>query len=107
MGRTYAVVDGYCPLAVYLGRHGFCLELARRPGVQNSASETDLNLERVIPMAQRLSAQGPTAPILARLDSDFDSARILETPGFAGGSLFDQRFLSYIFLRSHNAPPSA
>ncbi len=85
MGRTYAVVDGYCPLAVYLGRHGFCLELARRPGVQNSASETDLNLERVIPMAQRLSAQGPTAPILARLDSDFDSARIFENPRLCRG----------------------
>ena len=55
VGRTYAGVDGYCPLAAYLGSHGFCLELALRPGVQHSASETDFNLERVIPMAQRLS----------------------------------------------------
>jgi hypothetical protein len=38
--------------------------------------ETDFNLERVIPMAQRLSAAGPKAPILARLDSGFDSVRI-------------------------------
>jgi len=76
VGRTYAGVDGYCPLAAYLGSHGFCLELALRPGVQHSASETDFNLERVIPMAQRLSAAGPRAPILARLDSGFDSARI-------------------------------
>ena len=37
VGRTYAGVDGYCPLAAYLGRHGFCLELALRPGVQHSA----------------------------------------------------------------------
>ena len=76
VGRTYAGVDGYCPLAAYLGSHGFCLELALRPGVQHSAAETDFNLERVIPMAQRLSAAGPQAPILARLDSGFDSVRI-------------------------------
>ncbi len=25
VGRTYAGVDGYCPLAAYLGSHGFCL----------------------------------------------------------------------------------
>jgi hypothetical protein len=77
VGRTYAGVDGYCPLAAYLGSHGFCLELALRPGVQHSASETDFNLERVVPMAQRLSAQGPNAPILVRLDSGFDSARLM------------------------------
>jgi hypothetical protein len=77
VGRTYAGVDGYCPLAAYLGSHGFCLELALRPGVQHSASETDFNLERVVPMAQRLSAQGPKAPILARLDSGFDSVRLM------------------------------
>jgi hypothetical protein len=76
VGRTYAGVDGYCPLAAYLGSHGFCLELALRPGVQHSAAETDFNLERVIPMAQRLSAAGPQAPLLARLDSGFDSVRI-------------------------------
>ncbi len=77
VGRTYAGVDGYCPLAAYLGSHGFCLELALRPGVQHSASETDFNLERVLPMAQRLSASGPKAPILARLDSGFDSVRLM------------------------------
>ena len=77
VGRTYAGVDGYCPLAAYLGSFGFCLELALRPGVQHSASETDFNLERVIPMAQRLSAAGPKAPVLARLDSGFDSAKIV------------------------------
>ena len=77
VGRTYAGVDGYCPLAAYLGSHGFCLELALRPGVQHSASETDFNLERVIPMAQRLSAGGPNAPILVRLDSGLDSARLM------------------------------
>ncbi|MDG0835131.1 IS1380 family transposase, partial [Pelomonas saccharophila] len=58
VGRTYAGVDGYCPLAAYLGSHGFCLELALRPGEQHSASETDFNLQRIVPMAQRLSAAG-------------------------------------------------
>ena len=77
VGRTYAGVDGYCPLAAYLGQHGYCLELALRPGVQHSAKETDFNLERVIPMAQRLSAAGPKAPILVRLDSGFDSAALM------------------------------
>jgi Transposase DDE domain group 1 len=77
VGRTYAGVDGYCPLAAYLGSHGFCLDLALRPGVQHSALETEFNFERVIPMAQRLSAAGPKAPILARLDSGFDSAHLM------------------------------
>ncbi len=71
----------FCPLACYLGRYGFCLELALRPGVQHSAKETDFNLERVIPMAQRLSASGHgserKAPLLARLDSGFDSVALM------------------------------
>ena len=79
VGRTYAGVDGYCPLAAYLGSNGFCLELALRPGVQHSTRETDFNLERVIPLAQRLSAAGPKAPILARLDSGFDSAALMRS----------------------------
>ena len=79
VGRTYAGVDGYCPLAAYLGAYGFCLELALRPGVQHSARETDFNFERVIPLAQRLSAQGPKAPLLVRLDSGFDSAALMRS----------------------------
>ncbi len=79
VGRTYAGVDGYCPLAAYLGSYGFCLELALRPGVQHSTRETDFNLERVIPLAQRLSAAGPKAPILARLDSGFDSVALMRS----------------------------
>ena len=78
VGRTYAGVDGYCPLASYLGSQGFCLELALRPGVQHSALETQYNFERVVPMAQRLSAAGPKAPILVRLDSGFDSTRLVQ-----------------------------
>ncbi|MBT9549805.1 MAG: hypothetical protein IV088_03065 [Hydrogenophaga sp.] len=72
-------MEGYCPLATYLGVDGFCLELALRPGVQNPSKESDFNLEHVIPMAQRLSAVGPTAPFLARLNSDFDSAALMRS----------------------------
>jgi len=78
VGRTYTGVDGYCPLATYLGAAGFCLELSLRPGVQHSALETQYNLERVIPMAQRLSAAGPKAPILVRKDSGFDSTGLMQ-----------------------------
>jgi hypothetical protein len=87
VGRTYAGVDGYCPLAAYLGEHGFCLELALRPGTQHSAAETEFNVERIVPMAQRLSAAGPKAPLLLRLDAGFDSAKLMRaieacnTPG--------------------------
>lgn len=77
VGRTYAGVDGYCPLAAYLGEHGFCLELALRPGTQHSAAETEFNVERIAPMAQRLSAAGPKAPLLLRMDAGFDSAKLM------------------------------
>ena len=64
-------------MAAYLGGHGFCLELALRPGGQHSAKEMDFNLDRIIPMAQRLSAAGPKAPLQVRLDSGFDSQTLM------------------------------
>lgn len=77
VGRTYAGVDGFCPIASYLGTYGYCLELSLRPGTQHSAKCTEDNLRRVVPLAQRLSAAGPKAPLLARLDSGFDSAALM------------------------------
>jgi hypothetical protein len=80
VGRTYAGVDGYCPLAAYLGTQGFCLELALRPGTQHSACETEYNIERVLPLAARVSsgtANGGSAPLLFRADSGFDSAKLM------------------------------
>ncbi|EQD34314.1 transposase IS4 family protein [mine drainage metagenome] len=74
VGRTHAGVNGYCPLAVYLGTYSVCLELALRSGTQHSTSETLYNLECVVPMAQRLSAADSKAPILARRDAGFCSA---------------------------------
>jgi len=74
VGRTYAGVDGYCPLAVYLGRLGYCLELALRPGVQHSARESEYNLERALPMAASLV----TGPLLVRADSGFCSLKLMQ-----------------------------
>lgn len=86
VGRTYAGVDGYCPLAAYVGSHGFCLELSLRPGVQHSAKYTDGDLRRIVPLAQRLSATGPKAPLLARLDSGFYSAELMAAELDADGA---------------------
>jgi hypothetical protein len=59
VGRTYTGVDGYCPLAAYLGSHGFCLELALRPGVQHSASETQFNFRAGAPDGLTPERGGP------------------------------------------------
>ena len=40
VGRTYQGVDGYAPIAAYLGNDGWCVGLELRPGVQHSALET-------------------------------------------------------------------
>ena len=75
------------PLAAYLGTQGYCLDLSLRPGVQHSACDTHLDFKRIVPMAQRLSADSTRAPILVRLDSGFDSAQLMgelaacNTPG--------------------------
>ncbi len=73
VGRTYAGVDGYCPLAAYLGTQGYCLQLALRPGTQHSACESQYNLEHVLPLAARLSS----APLLLRADSGFCSKDLM------------------------------
>ena len=74
VGRTYAGVDGYCPFAVYLGSMGYCLELALRPGVQHSASESEYNFERALPTAASLVA----GSMLVRADSGFDSLKLFQ-----------------------------
>lgn len=74
VGRTYQGVDGYTPSATYLGSLGYCLELALRPGVQHSALQTELNLERVLPMATRLTPM----PLLFRADSGLCSLKIMQ-----------------------------
>ena len=75
VGRTYQGVDGYTPIAAYLGNEGWCLGLALRPGIQHSALETHYFLERVLPRVRELVAV--TQPVLSRSDSGFDTARLL------------------------------
>jgi hypothetical protein len=99
VGRTYAGVDGYCPLAAYLGTQGFCLELALRPGTQHSACETEYNLERIVPLAARLTH----APVLLRADSGFDSARLMCAIGQHATTL--QRALAFIIKRNPRTTP--
>jgi hypothetical protein len=75
VGRTYQGVDGYTPIAAYLGNEGWCVGLELRPGPQHSALETHYFLERVLPRVQALAA--PDQAVLARSDSGFDSVRLL------------------------------
>lgn len=75
VGRTYQGVDGNTPIAAYLGNEGWSIGLELRPGTQHSASETEYFLERLFPRIERLVA--PSAPVLLRDDSGFDSARLL------------------------------
>lgn len=74
VGRTYLGVDGYAPIAAYLGGEGYLLELSLRPGTQHSVNETPYTLERVLPLARLLTS----APLLVRMDSGFDSARLVK-----------------------------
>lgn len=74
VGRTYQGVDGFTCSATYLGSLGYCLELALRPGVQHSARETEYNLERVLPMAAKLTP----LPLLLRADSGLCSLKVMQ-----------------------------
>lgn len=69
VSRTYQKVDGYTPIAAYLGNEGWCLGLELRPGKQHTMKESNAFLERVLPRAPGLTEQ----PILLREDSGFDS----------------------------------
>lgn len=90
VGRTYAGVDGYCPFAVYLGSLGYCLELALRPGVQHSASESEYNFERALPMAAALVS----TPLLVRADSGFCSTKLMQEVTSQAATL--QREIAFI-----------
>ena len=56
VGRTYTGVDGYCPLAAYLGTKGYCLALQLREGQQHSARGTPCAGAGALP------AQAPASP---------------------------------------------
>lgn len=72
VGYTYMKVVGYAPLATYIGREGYLLDLSLRDGVQHSAKETEYSLEQTLPLARKLTP----LPLLVRMDSGFDSAKL-------------------------------
>lgn len=75
VSRTYQGVDGYTPIAAYLGNEGWCIGLELRPGRWHSSLETDYFMERLFPRVERLVA--PEHAVLYRKDSGFDSAKLL------------------------------
>jgi hypothetical protein len=82
VSRTYQGVDGYTPIALYLGNEGWNLGLELRAGSHHSALETEYFFERVC---------AADAKVLWRADSGFDSARLLfalaaERERWAGGA---------------------
>ena len=99
VGRTYAGVDGYCPIASYLGSAGFCLELALRPGEQHSARESEYDLERVLPMATRLVS----GPLVVRADSGFCSQALMRTIAEQGKAL--EREVAFVIKWNPRSTP--
>jgi hypothetical protein len=75
VGRTYQGVDGYTPIAAYLGNEGWNIGLELRAGTQHSAFETHYHYERVFERLQRLCPA--QARVLMRADSGFDSVQLL------------------------------
>jgi hypothetical protein len=67
VSRTYQGVDGYTPIALYLGNEGWNLGLELRAGSHHSALETEYFFERAFPRLERVCAAdakccgGPTA----------------------------------------------
>ncbi len=75
VSRTYQGIDGYTPIAAYLGNEGWNIGLELRAGSQHSAFETDYFLERVFPRIERLAPAD--SKVLLRKDSGFDGAHLL------------------------------
>ena len=69
VSRTYKGMDGYAPIAAYLGQEGWCLACELREGKQHCQKEFLYTLERVLPNAKKLTS----LPILVRLDSGHDA----------------------------------
>jgi len=65
VSRTYKGVDGYAPIAAYLGEEGWCMGLDLREGSQHSQKDFIPFLDKVILRSRRLTKKS----LLARLDS--------------------------------------
>lgn len=75
VGRTYQGVDGYTPIAAYLGNEGWNIGLELRAGTWHSAFETHYFYERLFPRVEQLLPSDKV--VLVREDSAFDSAQLL------------------------------
>lgn len=85
VSRIYNGEDGYAPIAAYLGKEGWCLEMELREGSQHSQHGFIPFLERVVAKARTLTSK----KLLVRLDSAHDA---LETRA----SLANREKVSYI-----------
>jgi len=65
VSRTYKGVDGFAPIAAYLGEEGWCVGLELREGSQHSQKDFIQFLAKVVARARRLTQRA----LLARLDS--------------------------------------
>jgi len=69
VSRIYNGQDGYAPIAAYLGKEGWCLELELRKGSQHSQEGFIPFINRVIDKAGGLTSR----KLLVRLDSAHDA----------------------------------
>jgi hypothetical protein len=69
VSRIYNGQDGYAPIAAYLGKEGWCLELELRKGSQHSQEGFIPFINRVIEKAGGLTSR----KLLVRLDSAHDA----------------------------------
>ncbi len=75
VSRTDQGVDGYCPIAGYLGNEGWNIGLELRAGSWHCAHETECFCERAFPRVRCLVK--PAQAVLMVEDSGFDSVRVL------------------------------
>jgi len=85
VSRIYNGEDGYAPIAAYLGKEGWCLELELREGKQHSQCGFIPFLKRVLKKARTLTSR----KMLVRLDSAHDAMETRTT-------LKSHRDVSYI-----------
>lgn len=75
VSRTYQGVDGYTPIAAYLGNEGWNIGLELRRGSDHSSNNAEPFFEKTFRNTERLLAG--KEPVLLRVDSGFDSSALL------------------------------
>jgi hypothetical protein len=75
VSRTYQGVDGFTPVAPYVGNEGWNIGLELRAGSHHSALETEYFLERTFPRLERLCATDAKVLWRRRLPCQVDSSK--------------------------------